>query len=476
MRSAVHKFYTLLCRERAVWLTGAGFCLAFGWAWFPRASANLAAAMPEIFSGTLLSGDGNSVFFAVLGAGFLLCAFVSQVWPARLARWEEPLWHGAALVCLAGVALICPFQRAAAAGLLGLCAAMLGMCWGLRLLSLSPPRAGAALILAALLSCVFSSGPALAWPKTALALSVFIALVLVLLHGAAGRSGARPDEAALSRDIGPAGRMAGQNGVLPELWVFAPVFFALGVIMPARAGLPHFLPIQLSAAAGLALGVLCRIRAGRGVLTAAGLAGAGALSVALWVVFTRAGSGAAVADGFAEGVMTAALAGWFATRGADVLLRPRAVAGVVLAAIFALVNIGGLAGALVLRAGDTGSALLILVCAALALLILPAWPKLRRIWRRESRTGLSGPGNSSAMEAGKLELADLPEAVACSGLTPREQVVAGLIAQGLSNPQICVKLFLSENTVRTHLKSLYRKTGAANREALEGLLRGEKLE
>ena len=212
-------------------------------------------------------------------------------------------------------------------------------------------------------------------------------------------------------------------------------------------------------------------------MTAAGLAGAGARAVALWVVFTRVGSGAAVADGFAEGAMTAALAGWFATRGTDVFLRPRAVAGVILAAIFALVNIGGLAGALALRAGDTGSALLMLACAALALLILPAWPKLYRAWRRrETRPGISGPARPTAVEAGQPELVDLPEAIACSGLTPREQVVAGLIAQGLSNPQICAKLFLSENTVRTHLKSLYRKTGAANRETLESLLRGVKLE
>ena len=211
-------------------------------------------------------------------------------------------------------------------------------------------------------------------------------------------------------------------------------------------------------------------------MTAAGLAGGGSLVVALWAVFIQAGSGAALADGFAEGAMATALAGWFGNRGASVILRPRAVAGVILAAIFALVNIGGLAGALALRAGDTGAMLLVMVCVALSMLIWPAWPKLRRIGRLQrvkvAPSGLPKPGTA---DASSPESSALPEAVACSGLTPREQVVAGLIAQGLSNPQICAKLFLSENTVRTHLKSLYRKTGAANREALESLLRGEEL-
>lgn len=477
MSSAVRKFSALLSGERAVLLTGAGFCLAFGWAWFPRASASLAAAMPGIFSGTLFSGDGNSAFFAAMGAGFLLCAFVSQIWPARLERWEELFWHGAALVCLAGAALACPFMQGAAAGFLGLCAAILGMCWGMRLLSLSPPRAGAALILAGLLSCVFSGGPVLAWPKTTLALSVSIALILVLLDNPAQRNRTPSGKAALPRDIAPAGGGTGENAALSAIWVFAPVFFALGVVMPAKTDLPHLFPVQLSAAAGLVLGVLCRIRVGGGVLSAAGLAGLGALAVALWVVFIQAGSGAALADGFAEGVVASALAGWFATRGAGVFLRPRAVAGIILATIFALVNIGGLAGALALRAGDTGAALLILVCAALSALAWPAWPKLRCTWRQRGIWPAAAvPSGPAAVEPASPELAALSSIAAYPGLTPREQVVAGLIAQGLSNPQICAKLFLSENTVRTHLKSLYRKTGAANRETLESLLRGEKLE
>ena len=51
-------------------------------------------------------------------------------------------------------------------------------------------------------------------------------------------------------------------------------------------------------------------------------------------------------------------------------------------------------------------------------------------------------------------------------LTPAEINVARLIGKGMTNEQITLQLNISDNTVRTHLKSLYRKTGAENREEL----------
>lgn len=48
-------------------------------------------------------------------------------------------------------------------------------------------------------------------------------------------------------------------------------------------------------------------------------------------------------------------------------------------------------------------------------------------------------------------------------LTLRESEVLALLSTGMRNTEIADALFLSENTVRTHLKSLYRKLGVSNR-------------
>jgi DNA-binding NarL/FixJ family response regulator len=48
-------------------------------------------------------------------------------------------------------------------------------------------------------------------------------------------------------------------------------------------------------------------------------------------------------------------------------------------------------------------------------------------------------------------------------LTPRQVDTAALIAQGLSNEEICERLHLSLNTLKSHIRELYRKIGAANR-------------
>jgi DNA-binding NarL/FixJ family response regulator len=48
-------------------------------------------------------------------------------------------------------------------------------------------------------------------------------------------------------------------------------------------------------------------------------------------------------------------------------------------------------------------------------------------------------------------------------LTPRELEIGALLAQGLTNRQIAVHLYLSENTVKTHITAIYGKTGVNNR-------------
>lgn len=51
-------------------------------------------------------------------------------------------------------------------------------------------------------------------------------------------------------------------------------------------------------------------------------------------------------------------------------------------------------------------------------------------------------------------------------LSPREREVFALIAQGRDAYYISKKLFISENTVRTHVKNIYRKAGISKRQEL----------
>jgi DNA-binding CsgD family transcriptional regulator len=51
-------------------------------------------------------------------------------------------------------------------------------------------------------------------------------------------------------------------------------------------------------------------------------------------------------------------------------------------------------------------------------------------------------------------------------LTPTEQAVALLVAEGLSNPRIGERLFVSHRTVQTHVAHLFAKLGVSSRAQL----------
>jgi DNA-binding CsgD family transcriptional regulator len=66
------------------------------------------------------------------------------------------------------------------------------------------------------------------------------------------------------------------------------------------------------------------------------------------------------------------------------------------------------------------------------------------------------------VRAGEPFVAD-PERVREMGITPRELEILEAIAAGLSTREIAEKLFVSENTVKTHSRRLYDKLNARRR-------------
>jgi DNA-binding NarL/FixJ family response regulator len=55
-------------------------------------------------------------------------------------------------------------------------------------------------------------------------------------------------------------------------------------------------------------------------------------------------------------------------------------------------------------------------------------------------------------------------------LTPQERQIAGLARDGLSNPEIGARLFLSPRTVEWHLKKVFTKLGISSRMGLHNAL------
>ncbi len=60
------------------------------------------------------------------------------------------------------------------------------------------------------------------------------------------------------------------------------------------------------------------------------------------------------------------------------------------------------------------------------------------------------------------------------GLTPREQDVASLLVRGLSNKELAAALWISEHTVKTHLKAIFHKTASTSRAQAAVHLAGDR--
>ena len=77
---------------------------------------------------------------------------------------------------------------------------------------------------------------------------------------------------------------------------------------------------------------------------------------------------------------------------------------------------------------------------------------------------------TSATSAAPAEVASSQPAPP-DGLTQREAEILTLIAQGLTNPEISARLFLSNHTVKTHISRIFAKTGSRDRVAAIGYAR-----
>ena len=78
-----------------------------------------------------------------------------------------------------------------------------------------------------------------------------------------------------------------------------------------------------------------------------------------------------------------------------------------------------------------------------------------------SATAGASAGSGSSADGGSG--AELPD-----GLTQREAEILTLIAQGLTNPEIAARLFLSSHTIKTHINRIFSKTGSRDRAAAIG--------
>jgi DNA-binding CsgD family transcriptional regulator len=97
---------------------------------------------------------------------------------------------------------------------------------------------------------------------------------------------------------------------------------------------------------------------------------------------------------------------------------------------------------------------------------------------RAAVEGFDGVGASGWADRARAELAATGETVrreqvATSELTPQERVVARLVAQGLTNKQIAEQLFLSPNTIESHLRHIFQKADVRTRTQLAHVLGAE---
>lgn len=103
----------------------------------------------------------------------------------------------------------------------------------------------------------------------------------------------------------------------------------------------------------------------------------------------------------------------------------------------------------------------------MALFMLSGFAYTRFIRRRISKGDAAGAEASPSQASAELSLEERCELYAKAyGLTPRQGEVCLLLVAGKSVGDIADELYISKDTVKTHVKSLYAKTDAHSRQEL----------
>lgn len=125
-----------------------------------------------------------------------------------------------------------------------------------------------------------------------------------------------------------------------------------------------------------------------------------------------------------------------------------------------------------------GLALSVVVCIYVLSMALMLQMRENHKLNQDTSSGQTGanesptsPESASPMERMETAIATWAEEAAVTyELTPREKEVLPLVVRGLDTPTIAQALGVSDNTVRTHKKGLYRKLGVHSKQDLLELL------
>jgi LuxR family maltose regulon positive regulatory protein len=94
--------------------------------------------------------------------------------------------------------------------------------------------------------------------------------------------------------------------------------------------------------------------------------------------------------------------------------------------------------------------------------VLRSDPELAEAHRHLLEPDRAGPGNR-AIQPSAQPAAQPAKPLIVEQLSGREREVLGLLAGMLSTSEVAEELYISVNTVKTHVKSIYRKLAATQR-------------
>lgn len=138
---------------------------------------------------------------------------------------------------------------------------------------------------------------------------------------------------------------------------------------------------------------------------------------------------------------------------------PALIYGLAVAGYAAVSLLGIFSGTLPLFQVHNGGPALLVVSTLYFAFLLAAG--LTAGWRSGERAADAGAPDAAAALAGRCE-----RLAAEGGLSPREGEILGYLGRGHSVAFIAKTLVISESTVRTHVKSIYKKLGVSSREDL----------